>query len=184
MCPPCLLLPSGGSSVLFTTIEHRFNHKPLLFTSSIKKINAEKSVLLPGVIVLDMSECQPETNLWIPVLAELTFLLLLTFHIQFSSRLPLTENCDLHFNYLERTRETVWWPMPVVQHLGGKHETINADSRSARGLHQGPGFKKGNQTNITINNNKARGDKQASVQCHVQFGSNSLPQVSKRGRLK
>lgn len=60
---------------------------------------------------------------------------------------------------------------------------INADSRSARGVHQGPGFKKGNQTNITINNNKARGDKQASVQCHVQFGSNSLPRVSKSGRL-
>lgn len=37
---------------------------------------------------------------------------------------------------------------------------------------------------ITINNNKARGDKQASVQCHVQFGSNSLPRVSKSGRLK
>lgn len=42
MCPPCLLLPSGGSSVLFTTIEHLFNHKPFLFTSSIKKLNAEK----------------------------------------------------------------------------------------------------------------------------------------------
>lgn len=54
----------------------------------------------------------------------------------------------------------------------------------SQGVHQGPGFKKGNQTNITINNNKARGDKQASVQCHVQFGSNSLPRVSKSGRLK
>lgn len=73
---------------------------------------------------------------------------------------------------------------PVVQHLGGKHGRINADSRSARGAHRGPGFKKGNQTNITINNSKARGDKQASVQCHVQFGSNSLPRVSKSGRLK
>lgn len=97
MCPPCLLLPSGGSSVLFTTIEHRFNHKPFLFTSSIKKLNAEKCVLLPGATVLDMSKCRLETNLWILVLAELTFLLLLTFHIQFSSRLPLTENSDLHF---------------------------------------------------------------------------------------
>lgn len=48
MCPPCLLLPSGGSSVLVTTIEHRFNHKPFLFTSSIKKLNAEKCVLLPA----------------------------------------------------------------------------------------------------------------------------------------
>lgn len=90
MCPPCLLPPSGDSSVLFTRIERRFNHKPLLFTSSTKKLNAEKCVLLPGAIVLGMSECRLETNLWIPVLAELIFLL------RFSSRLPLRENSDLH----------------------------------------------------------------------------------------
>lgn len=47
-----------------------------------------------------------------------------------------------------------------------------------------PCFRKGNQTNITINDNKTRRDKQASVQCHVQFGPNNLPQVSKKGRLK
>lgn len=90
MCPPCLLPPSGDSSVLFTRIERRFNHKPLLFTSSTKRLNAEKCVLLPGAIVLGMSECRLETNLWIPVLAELIFLL------RFSSRLPLRENSDLH----------------------------------------------------------------------------------------
>lgn len=97
MCPPCLLPPSGDSSVLFTRIERRFNHKPLLFTSSTKKLNAEKCVLLPGAIVLGMSECRLETNSWIPVLAELIFPLLLTFHTQFSSRLPLRENSGLHF---------------------------------------------------------------------------------------
>lgn len=60
---------------------------------------------------------------------------------------------------------------PVTQHLG-RHGRISADSRSA-GVHQGPSFREGNQTNITINNSKTRRDKQASVQCHVQFGSNN-----------
>lgn len=35
MCPPGLPLCSGDSSALFTRTEHRFNHKPFLFTSSV-----------------------------------------------------------------------------------------------------------------------------------------------------
>lgn len=126
-----------------------------------------------------------ETNLRIPTLASLMFLLLFTFHIHFSNRLLFTENSGLQLKLSKEDKsKRVWWLMPVLQYLGGRHERIDANSRSIRGMHQGPILKKVNQTNVTKDNNKTRGDKQASVQCHVQLGSGNLPQVSKRGRQK
>lgn len=51
-------------------------------------------------------------------------------------------------------------------------------------MHQGPILQKENQSNVTIDNNKTRGDKQANVQCHVQLGSGNFTSSLKEGQAE